>query len=122
MRYDKEDDYFDAVPDEKIPNDMLELATHIVDSKTGDFEPAKFTDQYEDAVRELLKKKQEGVKIEAPHEREPAKVINLMEALRKSVEAERAGAGAKREPAPSVSQRSAKKKPAKANGRQKRAV
>ena len=98
----KEDDYFGDIPDEKIPNDMLELATHIVDSKTGDFEPAKFADQYEDAVRELLKKKQEGVKIEAPHERKPAKVINLMDALRKSVEAERAGAGAKREPAPPV--------------------
>ena len=112
MRYDKEDDYFDAVPDEKIPNDMLELATHIVDSKTGDFEPAKFTDQYEDAVRELLKKKQEGVKIEAPHEREPAKVINLMDALRRSVEVERA-AGEKRAPAPSVHERAPKKKPAR---------
>ena len=117
----KEDDYFSDIPDEKIPNDMLELATHIVDSKTGDFEPAKFADQYEDAVRELLKKKQEGVKIEVPHEREPAKVINLMDALRKSVEAERAGAGAKREPAPSVSQRSAKKKPARSSAGHERA-
>ena len=90
-------------------------------SKTGDFEPAKFADQYEDAVRELLKKKQEGVKIEVPHEREPAKVINLMDALRKSVEAERAGAGAKREPAPSVSQRSAKKKPARSSAGHERA-
>ena len=117
----KEDDYFSDIPDEKIPNDMLELATHIVDSKTGDFEPAKFADQYEDAVRELLKKKQEGVKIEVPHEREPATVINLMDALRKSVEAERAGAGAKREPAPSVSQRSAKKKPARSSAGHERA-
>ena len=117
----KEDDYFSDIPEEKIPNDMLELATHIVDSKTGDFEPAKFADQYEDAVRELLKKKQEGVKIEVPHEREPAKVINLMDALRKSVEAERAGAGAKREPAPSVSQRSAKKKPARSSAGHERA-
>ena len=117
----KEDDYFSDIQDEKIPNDMLELATHIVDSKTGDFEPAKFADQYEDAVRELLKKKQEGVKIEVPHEREPAKVINLMDALRKSVEAERAGAGAKREPAPSVSQRSAKKKPARSSAGHERA-
>jgi DNA end-binding protein Ku len=116
-----EQDYFDGIPDEKIPKDMLDLATHIVDTKTGDFEPEKFEDQYEDAVRELLKKKQEGVKIEAPREREPAKVINLMDALRQSVEAERAGAEGKRAPAPSVQERSAKKKPARASARHKRA-
>jgi DNA end-binding protein Ku len=56
----KEEDYFSDIPDEKIPSDMLELAGHIVDTKTGDFEPGKFEDQYEDAVRELLKRKLEG--------------------------------------------------------------
>jgi DNA end-binding protein Ku len=75
-----EKDYFDDISDEKIPKDMLDLAAHIVDTKTGDFEPSKFEDQYEDAVRELLKRKQQGEKIEAPREREPAKVINLMDA------------------------------------------
>ena len=115
-----EKDYFDDIPNEKIPADMLELAGHIVDTKTGDFEPEKFQDYYEDALRELLKKKQEGVKIEAPHEREPAKVINLMYALRRSVEAERTGPEGKREPAPSVHQRSAKKKPSRSSARHKR--
>jgi len=86
----------------------------------GDFEPEKFEDQYESAVKELLKKKQEGVKIEAPREREPAKVINLMDALRRSVEAERS-AGEKRAPAPSAHERSAKKKPGRATARHKRA-
>ena len=33
----KEDDYFSDIPDEKIPNDMLELATHIVDQQDGRF-------------------------------------------------------------------------------------
>jgi DNA end-binding protein Ku len=28
----KEEDYFDEIPDEKIPKDMLDLATHIVQS------------------------------------------------------------------------------------------
>jgi DNA end-binding protein Ku len=37
---------------------MLELATHIIETKTGEFDPKKFEDQYEDAVKELLKKKQ----------------------------------------------------------------
>ena len=67
----KEAEYFDDIPDEKIPKDMLELATHIVESKAGHFEPERFEDQYEDALKELLKKKQSGQKIEAPREREP---------------------------------------------------
>jgi DNA end-binding protein Ku len=114
-----EQDYFDDIPDEKIPKDMLDLAAHIVDTKTGDFDPSKFEDQYEDAVRELLKRKQQGEKIEAPREREPAKVINLMDALRRSVEAERVGA--KQAPAPSVEQRSPKKKATRSSARHKRA-
>src|SRR5438874_7224123 len=35
----KEDDYFDDIPDEKIPNDMLELASHIVETKAAHFDP-----------------------------------------------------------------------------------
>jgi DNA end-binding protein Ku len=114
----KEKDYFDDIPDEKIPKDMLDLAAHIVDTKAGNFEPSKFEDQYEDAVRELLRKKQHGEKIELPKERAPAKVINLMDALRRSVETER---GAKKAPAASVAQRSAKRKPARSTARHKRA-
>src|SRR5437660_7171288 len=83
----KEDEYFDDIPDEKIPKDMLELASHIVETKAGHFEPEKFEDKYEDALKELLKKKQSGEKIEVPKQREPAKVINLMDALRRSVDA-----------------------------------
>ena len=43
----KEDEYFDDIPDEKIPKDMLELARHIVETKAGHFDPKKFEDQYE---------------------------------------------------------------------------
>ena len=53
----KEAEYFDDIPDEKIPKDMLDLASHIVASKAGHFEPERFEDQYEDALKELLKKK-----------------------------------------------------------------
>src|SRR5499425_31215 len=88
----KEDEYFEDIADEKIPKDMLDLASHIVETKSGHFEPDKFDDHYEGALKELLKKKQAGEKIEAPKERAPAKVINLMDALRRSVEAERGSA------------------------------
>src|SRR5712672_1300409 len=105
----KEDEYFDDIPEEKIPKDMLELASHIVESKAGHFEPQKFEDQYEDALKELLKKKQAGEKIEAPREREPSKVVNLMDALRRSVETESAG-GERRKPAPRAGDHRAPKK------------
>jgi DNA end-binding protein Ku len=36
-----EADYFDDIPDEKIPKDMLELASHIVDTKAGHFDRAR---------------------------------------------------------------------------------
>ena len=34
-----EADYFDDIPDEKIPKDMLDLASHIVKTKSGHFDP-----------------------------------------------------------------------------------
>jgi DNA end-binding protein Ku len=86
-----EEDYFSDIPNEKIPKDMLELASHIVKTKSGHFKPKEFEDHYEEALKELMKKKQAGEKIEAPRERAPAKVINLMDALRRSVETEGGG-------------------------------
>jgi DNA end-binding protein Ku len=70
-----EEEYFDDIPEPKITKDMLDLATHIVDTKKSEFDPKKFQDQYEDAVKELLKRKQHGEKIEVPKERAPAKVV-----------------------------------------------
>jgi DNA end-binding protein Ku len=87
----KEEDYFDDIEDEKVPKDMLELATHIVDTKKGKFEPDKFEDRYEDALKALIKKKQKGEKIERPKESKPSNVVDLMDALRQSVKAERGG-------------------------------
>jgi DNA end-binding protein Ku len=83
----KEEDYFDDIPDEKIPKDMLDLASHIVKTKEGHFDPSSFDDRYEDALKDLLKRKQEGKPIERPERREPTNVVNLMDALRRSIEA-----------------------------------
>src|SRR5580704_14298633 len=84
----KEEEYFGDIPDEKIPKDMLELGSHIVNTKTGHFKPAAFKDDYEDALKDLLRKKQKGEKIAPVKEREPSNVINLMDALRQSVKTE----------------------------------
>jgi len=67
---------------------MLELASHIVATKVGHFEPRTFEDHYENALKDLIRKKQSGEQIGHVERREPAKVINLMDALRKSVAAE----------------------------------
>ncbi len=81
------EEYFDTVDDEKVPKDMLDLAIHIVDTKRGKFEPEKFEDHYENALKELLRKKQKGEKIERPKEPPRTNVVNLMEALRQSAKA-----------------------------------
>src|SRR5438105_14810949 len=64
----KEDEYFDDISDEKIPKDMLELASHIVETKSGHFEPEHFEDQYEDALRDVLKQKKAGEENESSKE------------------------------------------------------
>src|SRR5712692_8497575 len=105
----KEEEYFGDIPDEEIPKDMLELASHIVETKAGHFEPSKFDDRYEDALKDLLKKKQEGKPIERPERREPTNVVNLMEALRRSVEASGASTSNKAKPRPSARRSSPEK-------------
>jgi DNA end-binding protein Ku len=87
----KPEEYFDSIENEKVPKDMLDLAIHIVETKKGKFQPAKFEDQYEDALKDLLKKKQKGEKIERPKEPSRGNVINLMDALRQSVKGKSAG-------------------------------
>jgi DNA end-binding protein Ku len=82
-----EKDYFDEVENEKVPKDMLDLAIHIVNTKKGKFQPEKFEDRYEDALKEIIRKKQKGEKIERPKEPNRGKVVDLMDALRQSVEA-----------------------------------
>ena len=87
----KEEDYFDVIEDVRVPKDMLDLAMHIVETKKGKFQPEKFEDRYEDALQDLIKKKQKGERIETPKERAPSNVVNLMDALRQSVKEGRGG-------------------------------
>ena len=115
----KESEYFDDIPDEKITKDMLDLAKHIVETKKAHFEPERFEDHYEEALKDLLKKKQSGQKIEAPREREPSKVINLMDALRRSVETDRGGE--RRKPARAAGNPRAAKKAGRSSARAKKA-
>jgi DNA end-binding protein Ku len=103
---------FDEIRDHKIAKDMLDLARHIISTKKGTYDPAKFDDRYEAALAELVKAKMEGREIEIPAEPEPTNVVSLMDALRQSAGA--AGEAApKKRAAASKSTRSAKGKTAK---------
>jgi DNA end-binding protein Ku len=115
----KQSDYFDDIADEKIPKDMLELASHIVRTKAGHFKPEQFEDHYEEALKELLRKKQSGQKIEAPKAPTDAKVINLMDALRRSVAAERGGGETRKSAGRATAPRRAAKKAARSSARKR---
>jgi len=86
-----EHDYFEDIPDVKVPKDMLELAVHILETKKGKFDPSKFEDRYEDALKALIAAKRAGKKLPEAPAPPPSNVINLMDALRRSVQAERHG-------------------------------
>src|SRR4051794_17318071 len=88
-----EKDYFDDIPTENVTKDMLELAAHIVKTKQGHFQPDKFEDRYEEAVKDLIKRKSHGEKIERPEREEPSNVVSLMDALRASVEGRKSATG-----------------------------
>jgi DNA end-binding protein Ku len=80
-----EADYFDEIKDVKLTKDMLDLAKHIVDTKSGHFEPESFEDATETAMVELINRKKAGQPITRAKAREGSNVIDLMEALRRSL-------------------------------------
>jgi DNA end-binding protein Ku len=103
-------EYFDDIQDVKITKDMLDLAKHIVQQKSGHFDPAKFEDHYEAALTELINKKRNGERITSVSK--PVSndnVISLMDALKRSISGK--PAAAKAEVAPKAAKG---KKPRKA--------
>ena len=84
-------EYFDDIPDVKVEPEMLKLAQYILQSKATDFDPSQFVDHYEEAVVEILNKKQAGLPVSREHAAPlPQNVVNLMDALRRSIAEERA--------------------------------
>jgi DNA end-binding protein Ku len=80
-----EQEYFDDIQDVKVTKDMLDLARHIVNQKSGRFEPDKFEDQYETALIDLINQKRAGKPITPKERPRGENVVDLMEALRRSV-------------------------------------
>jgi DNA end-binding protein Ku len=85
-----EKEYFDDIQDVKLTKDMLDLAKHIVEKKSGSFEPELFEDHYEAALIDLINKKRSGVRVTAKAApKTGGNVINLMDALKRSLATEK---------------------------------
>ena len=107
------------IEDEEVPKDMLDLAVHLVETKAGRFQPEKFEDEYENALKELLRKKQKGERTERLKEPARTNVVNLMDALRQSVKVESSGSMARRKISGSSDGRTAKK-PSRSTSKQRK--
>jgi DNA end-binding protein Ku len=111
--------YFRDIGEAKPDEDLLDLATSLIDKKSEKFDPGEFHDRYIDALKELIAKKQKGKTIEADEEEAPAQsrgsnVVDLMAALKRSLEKPNAAndAAVKTKPAKAPARASAAKKAA----------
>lgn len=88
LNYDYEvrpaEEAFSEIPAIKVEGEMLELAEHIIRTKSSRFDPKTFDDRYDAALAEVVKAKIEGRKIRPAKPKTEGKVIDLMEALRQS--------------------------------------
>jgi DNA end-binding protein Ku len=79
---------FGDIPSAKPDHSMIEIAEKIIEQQAGAFEPEKFEDRYEKALRDLLRRKERGEKLVVSEPPERSNVIDLMDALRKSLKKE----------------------------------
>ena len=85
--------------DVKINPKELEMAKALIESLADSFDPSRYKDEYREAVMKVVQAKIEGELIEAPAAPQPAKVMDLMEALRASVAAAKKSRAAREKPA-----------------------
>ncbi len=119
---------FDDIPNTRPARDMIAIAEKIVGQKEAEFDPERFEDRYETALRELIKEKQKGHEIVHPEEPEPTNVVDLMQALQNSLKGGKGSSGGKSparktKSSTSASKRgsTARKSPAKKKAARKRA-
>jgi len=78
-------DAFADIPAEHPSKQMVEIARKIIEQQEGAFEPSKFEDRYESALRDLIRRKEKGEKLVTAEPVEEDNVIDLMAALKKSL-------------------------------------
>ena len=77
--------YFEGIRNGEVDKNQLALASQLVENNTAPFNPAQFTDRYEEALLEIIKAKAAGSEPIIVQEVEPGKVIDLMSALKQSL-------------------------------------
>jgi Ku protein len=91
-----EGEYFAEIPDLRLPPEMIRIAEHILETKTGDFDPAYLEDRYRTSLVSLLREKKAQTPARtAVSSPSPKNVINLMDILKRSLSAERESATSK---------------------------
>lgn len=111
----KANQFFRGLPESPPPEELLDLATTLIDKRSAPFDPGKFHDRYDEALKALIDSKR-GVKpapVAAPEVR-PSNVIDLMAALKASIEkggdsAAKSGKPAAKAPAKTADKPAAKK-------------
>jgi DNA end-binding protein Ku len=89
---------FEDIADMELQDEMLDLAAHIIERKTGAFDVSRYEDRYENALIDLVKAKQGGRPTQPAETPRPPNVINLMDALRRSIASEKAEVAKSRPP------------------------
>jgi DNA end-binding protein Ku len=80
------DEIFGQIPAAKPDPAMLKIAERIIEQQEGPFDPSRFVDRYEEALKALIAEKQKGRKPVAAPEPEDTNVVDLMSALRASLQ------------------------------------
>ncbi|MDX3909962.1 MAG: Ku protein [Sphingobium sp.] len=114
--------YFREIGDETPDEELLDLATTLIDKKTGKFDASEFHDRYVDALKELIERKKKGKTISIDEEGEGkdprgSNVVDLMAALKNSLgsgASAKKSSGAKAAPAKKAApKKAAPKEPAR---------
>ena len=96
----KADDIFGAISDAPADPAMISIAERIIEQQEGPFDPSRFVDRYEEALKALIEDKKKGHKPAKVSEPDNTNVIDLMSALRASLSGKGASSDAKMKPAP----------------------
>lgn len=87
----KADPLFAEIGDDEVEEDLLSVATELIERKSGTFDPSAFEDNYANALRDLIDRKRKSKKTPRASTRddggkvEDDNVVDLMDALKKSL-------------------------------------
>ena len=96
----KSGEIFGGISDKAADPAMIAIAEKIIEQLEGPFDPSKFVDHYEEALKALIEDKKKGHEPAKVAEPDDTNVVDLMSALRASLNAKAvAKPAAKKEPA-----------------------